>query len=944
VSANTTSLYNPDWLSDDDLVAGFVARLELFGFLRDELRRAPVRGTVQHYLLVGVRGSGKTTLLKRLAVAVRREPDLRDHLVAVSFPEELYQVKHLADLWWAACEALADALDQEGLREEADALSHAVEARSLPASDEHDDAGLRCLMEASARLGRRPVLFVDNLDLVLRRIDKKGKKRKDPDSAAYWALREALSTSESPIVIGGSVRLSEPFTDSDKPFYDFFLPKRLATLSLPEVQKVLGRLAEGTGDREIVARIEQGAGRIRALHDLTGGNPRALGLVFELIRQGPSGRAVHDFERLLDLTTPYYKARFEELPEQAQAVLHALATITRDEAGLATAEGTAAVVAKRVGLQTKLVSAQLEHLVNEGVVQKHSPDKGRNRYQVAEQLFRLWIQMRTNRRLRLKVVGLAEYLEALWDREELESAARAEADGQASRGGATLAMALAVTAQDDGFRRSQEGRAVDTVLRLGEGGAGFEAAFEAGDLQPEVYEHGAFRVRCRELAAALGGTIPDAADLCRGLIVGLCWGPARLERLLAGLADPAKATEAAAEIRAGLAAERRNLERAGVEDADVEWLYRLREQGSLRRSGLTPADAEADRDTCGLATWRSFLWRLLAGQCLPLRDRPAARQWLAWGREHFADAPAERWAAVAQALRRAEHLELAEEATELAFSRGESARGWYERAALLGDLHRDRAGSEAAYRRAIELVPSFAWPWYALGTLLAQDPARLAEAEAAHRRSIDLDPSFAWPWNNLGILLAWDPARLAEAEAAFRRSIELDETYALPWSNLGVLLSRDPARLTDSVAALDRAVELDPDNQRARILLSGLRLQAESHRLRAALVDGDWQEVDSRLREALDAPDEGRALLAAPEFAREVVGLAVLQERGRQLLDLLRELGADRSAGPLLLALDVALGDATAKLRSAPAEMRAAALHLYGLILEADSEAGSPGS
>ena len=65
--------YNPDWLSDDALVANFVARMDEFIFLRNELARAPSTGTVQHYLLVGLRGAGKTTLLKRLAVAIRRE-------------------------------------------------------------------------------------------------------------------------------------------------------------------------------------------------------------------------------------------------------------------------------------------------------------------------------------------------------------------------------------------------------------------------------------------------------------------------------------------------------------------------------------------------------------------------------------------------------------------------------------------------------------------------------------------------------------------------------------------------------------------------------------------------------------------------------------------------------------------------------------------------------
>ncbi|MFZ6873316.1 hypothetical protein ACO0LF_14775 [Undibacterium sp. Di27W] len=422
--------YNPDWLTEEALLASFVARQNDFAFMRAELARAPLVGSVQHYLLVGVRGAGKTTLLKRLAIAIRRDPDLRDHLIALSFPEELYQVKNLADFWWAACDALVDELDHLEQDHEAEKLEQAI-AQARAHIDKNTlaaDAGFQLLQDTCARLQKRPVMLVDNLDMVFDRIDKSGRKLKDPHSPAYWALRETLSTSTSPIVIGGSVRLSDAFIDYDKAFYDFFLPKRLGKLSLVEVRSVLEHLADAQHQPEVKERLHSNPARVEALFELTGGNPRALGLIFELLRSGPNSRAVEDFERLMDITTPYYKARIEDLSEQAQVIMHALAV---HDAKLGLRFGhTAAEIANYTDLPTTSISAQLSILENEGLVEK-SPAHGRTQYRIAEQMFRLWLQMRATWRIRQNVMSLARFFESMYDQDDLRTKLKESSESSA---------------------------------------------------------------------------------------------------------------------------------------------------------------------------------------------------------------------------------------------------------------------------------------------------------------------------------------------------------------------------------------------------------------------------------------------------------------------------------------------------------------------------------
>lgn len=817
-----THHYNPDWLSDDALVAGFIVRQGEFRFLRDELARAPLEGSVQHYLLIGLRGAGKTTLLKRLAVAIRRDADLSDHLIALSFPEELYQVKDLADFWWAACEALVDELDRLGRRAEADALMDRTDAgRSASRSgDQPANAGLTLLLNTCAQLQRRPVMLVDNLDMVFDRIDKQGRKRKDPHAAAYWELREALSTTRSPIVIGGSVRLSEPFTDYDKAFYDFFIPKRLGRLELAEVRQVLEHLADRQGSPEIKDRLKTRPSRIEALYDLTGGNPRAIGLIFTLLQQGPNSRAVDDFERLMDLTTPYYKARFEDLSEQAQVVMHALA-VRRPGDGSGLRFGhTAAELGAHAGLPTNTVSAQLDVLEREGLLEK-SAAHGRTQYRIAEQLFRLWLQMRGNRRVRQSALGLSEFLEAMYDDEELSSALLG-ASGSA-RAEAMFALAMADMRGNRADRRSLEAWGAECATRYAaEAGAEMDEVLPSSDLSEDLATLQALRARlshCSEhdLTPAEQDALVGALDL----------GPGVKSTTVDALCSPETALAEAKRMRLCQLAERRKLLRYGLLEGDLPLLYKLRARGFFPLPTLLPEDVTLARKTSDSANIDDLAWRLVgAWDYVKFADETAAAHWIAWGHQHAAQASPDAWANVAGAMRRAGRLTQARQILDEAVRRGTTARTEYERGCLQDSLYKDPAGAEAAWRNAAELNPTDAWPWYALGNLLAKQPNRADEAEASYRKAIDIDPDQAIAWVGLGNLLANQPHRIADAEAKYRKAIEIDpfNTYAL--HNLGVSLTKQSNRTSEAADTFRKAIDLNPDDATGWIGL-GLALQPD---------------------------------------------------------------------------------------------------------------------
>ena len=133
--------------------------------------------------------------------------------------------------------------------------------------------------------------------------------------------------------------------------------------------------------------MRQNPGRIAALHQLTGGNPRTTVLLFHLYAEDFAPTVFGDLEQLLDRVTPLYKARFEELSPQMQVVAGAMANHWDPIAARQLAEAT--------GLVPNQVSPQLDRLQKLGWVEEVELfGTARAGYQIAERFFNVWFLMR----------------------------------------------------------------------------------------------------------------------------------------------------------------------------------------------------------------------------------------------------------------------------------------------------------------------------------------------------------------------------------------------------------------------------------------------------------------------------------------------------------------------------------------------------------------------
>lgn len=740
--------FNPSLLDKKELIDGFIARRGLLDELLDSLRQEVEGRPPQHHLLIGQRGMGKSTLLLRLRYAVEDDPELSQIWLPLSFPEEQNNLRTLSDFWLNCLDALGDALEAAKQNELAKSLDKQRDA--LPKNEEaRSEAALALLLEQAEALDRRLILLIDNLDLVF------DKRLKSED----WAIRHLLSSEPRLLLIGASSQAMESTYDYGRAFYDFFRTHEVRGLDFEETKEVLTYLAQLHDQLDIKKIVEEQPGRIRTVQTLSGGNPRTIVLLYGVLENGYEGNAKHDLERLLDLYTPLYKARFEELSEQHQQIVDALATHW-DPA-------TAATLAETLRMDVNNVSAALTRLEQrEGVVEKVDlPGEKKLGFQLAERFFNIWYLMRASRRSRKRLTWLVKFLRLWYDQTELGQQALRLIEQEKQRGGgaeaaerlryAEYGLALAEALDDRRLRTELEHTSLHALL----GGDGHGKA-GVGELPEEL--------KTKKQRMDLLDKLRRQVSAMRRDWDGI--DPEEFWRLLGG-------------SWALSLAEKRALvkELAGFDSAELKelfvWLQNREQQlKTVYRQHEDAVDALyqalAKGDAEDISDWDNITNKVASyialDACLFSATRAKPEPALLQKAEAFL--------------------------SQMAEEDGCRAWGWHG----LGNLRQIHQGNdreaEQAYRKAVEIDPGFTRAWAALGELLGR-LERHEEAEAAYRGAISSDPGNALAWNRLGKLLQHPRMqRYDEAEDAYRKALASDPANIEAMNNLARLLQRFPER------------------------------------------------------------------------------------------------------------------------------------------------------
>jgi predicted ArsR family transcriptional regulator len=185
-------------------------------------------------------------------------------------------------------------------------------------------------------------------------------------------------------------------------------------------------------------------------------------MLYELFAADRQDNLHTDLKLLLDLMTPLYKARTENLADQPRKLL---AHMMEHWAPVAAAE-----LAEASDIPTTTVSGQLARLEAEGLIEKAKlPGRRRAGYQVAERFFNIWYLMRyTPRRIREGLTWLVEFMRLWYSSDELRALA-----GERAR-----AHAENVSDPNDPYPAANHTRLLVLMDKRAEAGEAFRQAIE----------------------------------------------------------------------------------------------------------------------------------------------------------------------------------------------------------------------------------------------------------------------------------------------------------------------------------------------------------------------------------------------------------------------------------------------------------------------------------
>jgi tetratricopeptide (TPR) repeat protein len=737
-------LFNPGRLTDEEIELSFVTRIAFFQYIFKKIIAEKHNSIPQHHLVIGQRGMGKTSLLVRIAVELRKQP-YRDNFIALTFPEEQYNIDRLSKFWLNCLDALADALDRENQTEFTKVLD--AEIDGIAKSHHQENNAIYAIFEQwTKKINRRPVLLVDNLNLIFDKISKEEQHQ----------LRAILMSNNAPIMLGASATTIDDTVDYGAAFYDAFSIQYLKKLTLDESIEVLQNLAKITGKKDFEQIIYKNKARLGALYELTGGTPRTISMLFPLIQDGFSAEIQTDLDALLDVVTPLYKARFEELPAQLQVVLDAIA--------LHWEPMTIEQLRNVTQLENAQLSPQLKRLVDVGWLQKLDAFEAKgSAYELSERFFNIWYLMRrSSRRQKRELYCLSKFLESMYGEEVEDMANLRLGYVNTSPNQIFFDLALADTLNNKELKEKLLKKSYEELLELSKTD---ESILRNFSIPIEKVREEINKLNIEMLDYFSKGEVPlDTLDEINKRILTL------------------------------------DINNVGA-------LYNL--GVSQMANGNYSESEKTHKKVLELNSTFALSWNAM-GEILQYKKKFDESEKTFLKAIELDENAAIFWGNLGLLYKRTKRYEEAEKAYLKAITLDENMPIFRNQLAnLYLDNFNNRTESEKEYLKAIELEQTYSPAWSNLGNLYCNYMNRFDEGENAFLQAIKYDKNDVFAWTGLGHLYQNHLKRYEESEQFYLKALQIDPNFSNAWNGRGDLYYLHFKKYKEAEEYFKKAIEID---------------------------------------------------------------------------------------------------------------------------------------
>ena len=381
--------FSPNQTDSELLEAIFVGRENQIQTVLEKIKDCADQGSSHRVLLYGPRGIGKSHFTALLHHRIRDNAKLskKVHLANLNEDETTTSlVQFLVRIYRALCKEYPKDYSAEWLDELLD----------QPPSEIANTLTSRLQTRFK---NRSLVILVENLNLLFESLGAKGQHE----------LRSLLQENPFISLVATSQQLFKAVTDRSEPFFGFFQQIKLNPLSINDAQELLVKIAMAKGQEDLAAFLQtaDGRGRIRAIHDLAGGNHRVYIVLSGFVTRESLDQLVAPFQKMADDLTPYYQERLRWIsPLQRQIV----ELLCRERQTLNPKE-----MARRLLLEQNSVGKQVRELVKIGYLSENK--RGRETfYELSEPLMRLAFEVKEQSLLEL----LIEFLRIWYRPDQME--------------------------------------------------------------------------------------------------------------------------------------------------------------------------------------------------------------------------------------------------------------------------------------------------------------------------------------------------------------------------------------------------------------------------------------------------------------------------------------------------------------------------------------------